>query len=100
MAKHYTFNAVKEMTGRELLDDLGITTTGKTVPFVVNGGDQWTAWMTMGRGRQYGTFYIHLRTITMITVIDDDGKKCGEIEGEPLRFRGRVTERIGSLRPV
>ena len=85
------------MRGDALLEDLGITTTGRKVTFVVNGGDAWTAWMTMGRGKHHGKFYIHVETITMIKVVDDDGNQVGVIAGERLHFRGRLTERIGSL---
>lgn len=99
MPKHYTFDEVKTMTGQQLLDDLDIASTGVRRSFVVNGGDSWTAWMTMGRGQQHDKFYVHIETRMMMPVIGPDGRRDGEIE-DVMHFRGRPSQKIGDFKPA
>lgn len=99
MTRQYTFDEVKRMTGNQLLADLSITSTGVRRSFVVNGGDNWTAWMTMGRGKQHGKFYVHIETRMKIPVMGPDGKREGEIE-DVMRFRGRPSQKIADFKPV
>lgn len=101
MTEIHHFEEVIELTGSELLERLGIHSTGVRKTFVVNGGDErWTAWMTRGRGRQHGKKYIHIVCSRTIPIVDSETRE--EIGRHPRRFhfRGPVDQRIGGLKVV
>lgn len=99
MPKHYTFTQAQSLTGRQLLADLGITSTGVHKTFIVNGGDRWTAWMTVGRGKHHGKAYVHVKTRMMIPTIEPDGSIGPDIE-DVMHFRGPINARIGDLKII
>ena len=98
--KHYAFDTIKKMKAHDLLDDLGITSTGIHKSFVVNGGDKWTVWMTTGRGKQHGKFYVHIETKMLVPVVDEKGKFTGADVEDVMHFRGRPQQTIGNFKPA
>ena len=96
---HFSRHDLYTMTGQDLLDELGIKSTGVRRSFVANGGDDCTAWMTMGRGKQHGRFYVHIIwRMDDVPVVDNEGRFTGVSIEDKMHFRGRPLQTIGTYK--
>ena len=92
---------VERMTGEQLLAELGHKWELKTMfSFQVEDGTTWKAWMTMGKGRNYGKTFVHLSSEAKVKIVDSEGNDTGDRMPETFHFRGRASELVSTYQFV
>jgi len=94
---------VKDMTGWELLEAVGIKRNGSwqykaAADFENHEGKTFTVWATAGRGRLSGKTYVHISGKITLRVGNGDGTYTHLDDW--LSIRGNASAKVGAYRAV